>query len=84
MIQLLTVKEMAAALRISATTAYQLVESGKVPCHRVGTGRGSIRINQEDLDLYVEQCRSVPKPTRKKPVNVRLKHLSVSKQQNHR
>lgn len=85
---LLTIKEMAVALRVSATTAYQLVEQGKVPCHRVGVGRGAIRIKEEDLVAYLERCRSGESPVReqRKPVRTSaLQHLSIptSNPQNH-
>lgn len=41
---LLTVKEVALVLRLSAGHVYDLVAVGDIPCVRVGRGRGSIRI----------------------------------------
>ncbi len=54
---LMTVKEVARRLRFSASLVYQLVDSGKLGCHRIGNGRGAIRIRPEDVDEYLKQCR---------------------------
>jgi len=54
---MLTVKEVAERLRISRTCVYQLVERGKLACHRIGLGRGAIRISLADLTEYIESCR---------------------------
>jgi excisionase family DNA binding protein len=74
---MLTVVEVAAILRVSRTCVYQLIESGKIACHRIGVGRGAIRVAQSDLDEFVVSCRqepdkgasSAPSPAK------RLKHL---------
>ena len=55
--ELMTVKEVARRLRVSASLVYQLVDSGKLGCHRIGNGRGAIRIRPEDVDEYLNQCR---------------------------
>ena len=55
--ELMTVKEVARRLRVSASLVYQLVDSGKLGCHRIGNGRGAIRIRPEDVDEYLTQCR---------------------------
>jgi excisionase family DNA binding protein len=47
----LTVREMAAYLRISLRKAYALVESGEVPAYRVG---GQFRIPRAELDRQLE------------------------------
>ena len=54
---LMTVKEVAHRLRVSASLVYQLLDSGKLGCHRIGKGRGAIRIRPEDVDEYLNQCR---------------------------
>lgn len=46
-LRLLTVRELAAYLRISLRKAYALVESGEVPAYRVG---GQFRIPRAELD----------------------------------
>ena len=74
---LLTVKEVAERLRVSRTCVYQLVERGKLVCHRIGLGRGAIRVSIEDLAAFVERCRdsrSTERETSPRPAK-RLKHL---------
>jgi excisionase family DNA binding protein len=46
----LTVKQAADRLGVSSRTIYDLVESGRLKCQRIGTGRGTIRIRPADLD----------------------------------
>jgi excisionase family DNA binding protein len=58
--ELLTVKEVARRLRVSASLVYQLVDSGKLGCHRIGNGRGAIRIRPEDVTSYLQACREDP------------------------
>jgi excisionase family DNA binding protein len=73
---MLTVKEVAERLRVSRTCVYQLVERGKLACHRIGLGRGAIRIAIEDLAAYVEGCRVTRNAgTEMSPHAGRLKHL---------
>ena len=45
--QLLTVRDTAASLKVSGSLVYQLVAAGKLPCYRIGTGRGAIRIRSD-------------------------------------
>jgi excisionase family DNA binding protein len=54
-VRLLTVTEVAAALRVSKRTAYALVRSGEIPSLRVGT-RG-VRVLEPDLERYVQAAR---------------------------
>jgi excisionase family DNA binding protein len=51
----LTVKEAAQALNVSPRTVYDLVNENRLRHHRVGTGKGAIRIMRAD----VEACRKV-------------------------
>jgi len=60
---LLTVKEVARRLRVSASLVYQLVDPGKLACHRIGNRRGAIQIRPEDVDTYLRTCRSGVKST---------------------
>ena len=75
---LLTVREVAEILRVSASLVYQLVESRKLASHRIGRGNGAIRISAADVEDYLTQCRNerqeedTPKPSRP-----RLKHLKL-------
>lgn len=55
--RLLRVREAAEELAVSAKVVYRLCESGDIPHHRIGVGRGSIRIRREDLDVFIDDCR---------------------------
>ena len=74
---MLTVSEVAVRLRISRTCVYQLVESGKLSCYRIGLGRGAIRISDEDLTSFVDGCRDNGHARASVPsAPVELKHLT--------
>lgn len=71
-----TVKEVAAKLRVSATCVYQLIETGKIVCHRIGIGRGAIRIAEADLAAFIDGCRHEPgERTQASRPAKRLRHL---------
>ncbi len=53
----LTVAEAAERYGIAKRTVYALCEDGQLAHHRVGTGRGTIRIKPADFDRYLSQCR---------------------------
>ena len=55
---LLTVKEASQQLKVSPATVYQLCAEGKLPHVRIGTRRGTIRINETDLQAFLETCRT--------------------------
>lgn len=80
MTALLTVREVAERLRVSSRSVYDLVASGKLACHRIGMGRGAIRVNEGDLAAFLDSCREVPPsfptPTRPKRVPP-LRHLKL-------
>jgi excisionase family DNA binding protein len=59
---MLTVKQVAERLNIAPQSVYQLIQAGKLPVHRFGAGRGTIRISQADLDQFIESCRQVASP----------------------
>ena len=48
----ITVRDAANRLGVSLRTIYDLAQSGRLPCQRIGTGRGTIRIRLADLDAY--------------------------------
>jgi excisionase family DNA binding protein len=49
---ILTVKEVAQKLNISARTIYDLVRAGRLKCQRIGKGRGVIRFRPTDLENF--------------------------------
>jgi excisionase family DNA binding protein len=55
MSQMLTIKDVAAQLKIGVRTAYRLIEEGQIPAKRVGTGRGTIRVRPTALEAYLNQ-----------------------------
>lgn len=71
-------RELAERLKVSLSTVYGLIDAGKIACHRIGCGRGAVRISEEDLAAYLESCRRGPKtgPVRKlhRP---RLNHIKL-------
>ena len=54
---MLTVQDIAQRLNVSQACVYRIVQSGKLACHRIGNGRGTVRISEEDFDEYVRGCR---------------------------
>jgi excisionase family DNA binding protein len=54
---MLNVRDVARELSVSATCVYQLIAAGKLACHRIGVGRGAIRVSEKDLAEFVESCR---------------------------
>ncbi|MFA0710862.1 helix-turn-helix domain-containing protein [Vibrio splendidus] len=50
--QILTLKEVAAYLKLAEKTAYRLASEGKLPGFKVG---GSWRFKREDLEQWIEQ-----------------------------
>lgn len=79
---LLTVKDAATRLNVAATTIYDLVQKGRLPHFRIGVDRGAIRIDQSDLDAYLNASRATPNissiPQRKKRgAPVGFQHLAI-------
>lgn len=74
---MLNVREVAERLRVSATCVYQLIERGKLACHRIGVGRGAIRVCERDLLVYIDSCRKPGNETAKTVTRSRgkLRHL---------
>lgn len=54
---LLTPREVAETLRISRSYAYQLLNTGKIPCVRIGK---SCRVHPDDLRDYIDFNREQP------------------------
>ena len=69
---LLTVQEVADCLRCSRALVYALCEKGRLTHHRVGLGRGTIRIAAADLETFLETVRVEPQ---RLMTAVGLKHI---------
>ncbi|WP_163133173.1 helix-turn-helix domain-containing protein [Agarivorans sp. Alg241-V36] len=54
--QILTLKEVAAYLKLAEKTAYRLASEGKLPGFKVG---GSWRFKREDLEAWIDSNKVV-------------------------
>ncbi len=57
--KMLDVKEAAARLNVSPFTIRRMLAERSLQFRRIGSGRGRLRINERDLQVYQEQ-RIVP------------------------
>lgn len=64
----LTVAEAARAMKVSKDAVYDLCDSGKLRHHRIGSGRGTIRIMPKDIDDFRKANTSTP------PDSTKLRH----------
>lgn len=74
---MLSVRQVAAKLGVSESTVYALVSKGLLKAHRVGVGRGVIRISAEAIGNYLDSNVSevpCPRPRLPRPT---LKHLKL-------
>jgi len=77
------VADVARILNVSASCVYALIEKGVLACHRIGLGRGTVRISETDLNHYLATSRkhkdeSVQSQVRPRPqVKLKLKHLQI-------
>jgi excisionase family DNA binding protein len=75
---MLTVAEVAKRLSVSRNTVYQLVQRGDLVAHRVGLGRGAVRVTPEELDAFLARSRQAPPPpVAQKRRSARLPHLGL-------
>ena len=58
--ELMTAQEAAARLKCSRALIYALCEKGKLSHHRLGLGRGTIRISTADLAAFLNESRVEP------------------------
>lgn len=69
---LLTIRDVQARLNVSRACAYALIQQGVLPHIRIGTGRGTIRVDADDLEQFIQQskqatARAVDSPIRTAP-----------------
>ncbi|WP_010308310.1 helix-turn-helix domain-containing protein [Saccharopolyspora spinosa] len=50
------VKAVAEMFDVSVNTIYRAIESGDLDALKLGTGKGTIRIPGEALNIYLEKC----------------------------
>ena len=63
--EVLTVEQAASRMKVSRSLVYSLIDAGKLVCHRIGIGRGTIRLSPTDLEDFIRRCR---KPDATKPI----------------
>jgi excisionase family DNA binding protein len=70
------VKQAAARLEVSVSTVYGLIAAGKLRCYRIGNGRGTIRIDGNQIESFLSGAESKPRP---EPILQlpRLKHIRL-------
>jgi excisionase family DNA binding protein len=59
---MMTVTQVAEQLQVSKSIVYALIEARQLRCHRIGLGRGTIRVSEADLAAYLGQSRAQEKP----------------------
>ena len=76
---MLTVKQVAERLNVSASCVYQLVETGRLSHHRIGVGRGAIRFSEQDVTDFLSESRSQSRNATgtARPFQRKLKHLKL-------
>ncbi len=71
-----SVDQVAKKLGVSLGCIYALVESRNLPHYRIGIGRGTIRISEDQLQDYLRKHEE-KRPAKVPTVPVKLKHLSL-------
>lgn len=74
---MLSVKQVAEQLNLSRQCVYALIESGLLPVHRFGVGRGTIRVSEADLNEYVASQRECRQKQTVRPRRSKLRHLRL-------
>lgn len=72
----MTVKQAAVRLEVSAATVYALIAAGRLRCHRIGLGRGCIRLSEEQVAEYL--ARDTPPASAPVVSPYRPKHVRIS------
>lgn len=59
---MISVKELAKVLGVSSKTIYALCERREIPCYRIGTGRGTLRFDLDEVKQALRPAQAVAKP----------------------
>ena len=80
---MLTVKDVAERLNIAPSTVYSLLSQNKLRCYRIGLGRGTIRVSEDDLSVFLAGTASGVATDETMPAAARtrqkLRHITVSR-----
>ena len=71
------VSQVAEKLNVSESIVYALIDAGRLACHRIGVGRGTIRVSTEDLNAYLASCREEKGEEPRPAPRPRLRHIHV-------
>ena len=77
---MLTVIQVAERLQVSKQTVYVLIQNGRLATHRIGSGRGAIRVSEDDLDIYIQSTRQLnaeKQPRMSSVSRPKLKHIRL-------
>lgn len=66
-----TVENVARLLSVSRSKVYALIEGGRLPAHRLP----AIRVSQDDLNGFLDGCRTTSRAPVPKTQTIKLKHL---------
>lgn len=56
MIKVLTIPEVAGAMKVSESTVRRLIRGGQIPAFKIGD-RGQVRVKENELEHYIESQR---------------------------
>ena len=54
----LRVHEVAALFDVGRDTIYRAIRDGLLPAERIGSGKGVLRVSEDDVRAYRELCRN--------------------------
>lgn len=72
---MLSVQGVATRLSVSKASVYRLIESGLLTAHRIGVGRGTIRVSPEAIEEYLLSSLVAPLPHQTECKDETLKHI---------
>jgi excisionase family DNA binding protein len=73
------VPQVAETLSASISTVYQLIDSGQLPAIKIGARGGGVRVDERDLEVFIQTRRIAPSPpprTRRRNGR-KLRHLHL-------
>lgn len=73
----MTVKQAAARLEVSPSLVYSLIAAGKLRYHRVGHGRGRLRVPEDAIGEYLARCTFAPEEEKPAPKLPKLRHIRL-------
>lgn len=78
---MLKVKDAAQRISVSIGTIYALCQSGQLAHSRIGIGRGTIRINEQDLAAYLDRTKAedLPAHSNREAVGKQFSELDAEK-----